>query len=269
VGERTGTIPPTLRKIAAHREKAGRLRAEIIGKLSYPVLLMTIGSGVIAFLLIFVVPVFESTYNEAGVPLPMVTQLLIAVGAVVERYGWLIVAAPVLIWLGLRQLRKNKLLALKIDQRVLQLPLFGNWLRDISVLQLMDVLGNLMEAGFTLPEALGASVDLVRNHAVKRSISALQLAVERGERFSREIERMGEMFPPIVSQLVIVGEQTGHLATAAGHIRSHLEEEINRKTSILVGTLEPVLTLSLAAAIGIILLAIYLPMFDMISTVGG
>lgn len=269
VGERTGAIPDTLRTIAAHREKAGRLRSEIIRKLSYPILLITIGTGVIVFLMIVVVPVFETTYNEAGVPLPMVTQILIAVGNTFRSYGWAIVAVPLAVIVAYKQIRKNEKLALKIDKNLLRLPLFGNWLRDISVLQLMDVLGALMEAGFTLAEALGESAESVGNYAVKQSVARLQSAVHRGERFSREIERMGEMFPPIVSQLVIVGEQTGNLASATLHIRHHLEEEIDRKTNILVGTLEPVLTISLAAAIGTILLAIYLPMFDMINTVGG
>ena len=249
VGERTGTVADTLRNIAEHREKSGKLRSEVIRKLSYPFLLITVGSGVIAFLLMYVVPVFQQTYDDAGVPLPMVTQVLIASGHLAKRYIWLLVAAPVLLGVLIRQLRKSQELAMKMDQGLLQLPLFGNWLRDISVLQLMDVLGNLMEAGFTLAEALGESAESVGNRAVKHSVEQLQSAVNRGERFSREIERMGEMFPPIVSQLVIVGEQTGNLARATGHIRSHLEEEIERKTNILVGTREPVLTISLAAVI--------------------
>jgi type IV pilus assembly protein PilC len=199
----------------------------------------------------------------------MVTQVLIAVGSATRSYGWAAIALPLLLLVGLKQARKNAQFALRIDAAVLKLPLFGNWLRDISVLQLMEVLGNLMEAGFTLAEALGESADTIGNYAVKRNAHRLQSAVHRGEKFSREIERMGEMFPPIVSQLVIVGEQTGNLANATVHIRHHLEEEIDRKTNILVGTLEPVLTLTLATAIGTILLAIYLPMFDMISTVGG
>ena len=95
----------------------------------------------------------------------------------------------------------------------------------------------------------------------------LQNAVRRGEKFSRELERHGDMFPPIVSQLVIVGEQTGKLTGATSHICDHLQREIERKTNIFVGTIEPTLTICLAAAVAVILLAIYLPMFDMVNTI--
>jgi type IV pilus assembly protein PilC len=131
----------------------------------------------------------------------------------------------------------------------------------------MEVLGSLMEAGFTLADALGETVQSVQNRAVRQSVRDLQSAVRRGERFSRELERHGDMFPPIVSQLVIIGEQTGKLAGATSHICAHLQREIQRKTNLFVGALEPTLTIVLAAAVAMILLAIYLPMFDMINTI--
>jgi type IV pilus assembly protein PilC len=131
----------------------------------------------------------------------------------------------------------------------------------------MEVLGSLMDAGYNLAEALGEAAQAVGNRAIRESVRDLQNAVRRGETFSRELERHGETFPPIVSQLVIVGEQTGTLAKAATHIRDHLQREIERKTNIFVGTIEPTLAISLAAAIAAILLAIYLPMFDMVNTI--
>jgi type IV pilus assembly protein PilC len=124
-----------------------------------------------------------------------------------------------------------------------------------------------MTAGFTLAEALRQTADSVGNRAFRRGVRNLQLAVERGERFSREIERSADLFPPIVNQLVIVGESTGGLTKATLDICDHLRREIERKTNIMVGALEPILTISLASAIALILLAIYLPMFDMVNTI--
>jgi type IV pilus assembly protein PilC len=154
-----------------------------------------------------------------------------------------------------------------MDAAILRAPVFGNWLRDIAVLQLMEVLGSLMEAGYNLAEALGEAGQAVSNRAIRQGVRDLQNAVRRGEKFSRELERHGETFPPIVSQLVIVGEQTGTLTRATSHIRDHLQREIERKTNIFVGTIEPTLTIGLAGAIAAILLAIYLPMFDMVNTI--
>jgi type IV pilus assembly protein PilC len=154
-----------------------------------------------------------------------------------------------------------------MDHAVLRTPVFGKWLRDMAVLQVMDVLNNLMTAGFTLAESLRQTADSVSNRAVRQGVRNLQQAVERGERFSRELERHHDLFPPIVNQLVIVGESTGQLTKATLDICNHLRREIERKTNIMVGMLEPILTISLAAAIAVILLAIYLPMFDMVNTV--
>jgi len=151
----------------------------------------------------------------------------------------------------------------------LRWPLFGNFFRDLAVLQFMDVLGNLLESGYTVVEALGGSVDAISNRAVRKSVAELQSAVTRGERFSRELDRQGDLFPPVVSQLVIVGEKTGNLAKASNFIREHLRREIERTTNILVGTIEPILTIGMACMIGMILLAIYLPMFDMIGAMNG
>jgi type IV pilus assembly protein PilC len=267
VGEHAGTLSETLTTIARHREDGFRLRSEIVRKLAYPTLLVVMGSAVIVFLLTYVIPVFEETYAKAHVELPFITQLLIAIGGLTKEYGWIFLALGAVTAIALPQIRKRPELAHKMDAAILNLPGLGNWLRDVAVLQLMEVLGSLMEAGYTLAEALGESSQAVRNRVIRQSARDLQSAIRRGERFSREIERHGETFPPIVSQLVIIGEQTGTLTRATSHIRDHLQREVERKTNVLVGTIEPVLTISLAAAIGVILLAIYLPMFDMVNTI--
>ena len=267
VGEHSGTLSETLTTVARHREDAHKLRSEIVRKLAYPMLLMVMGSAVIMFLLTYVIPVFEETYDNAKVPLPFITKLLIAVGGAAKSYGWIALGLVAVSVLAIRQLRKRPDLAYKMDAAILRSPMIGNWLRDIAVLQLMEVLGSLMEAGYNLAEALGEAAQAVGNRAIRQSVRELQNAIHRGEKFSRELERHEEMFPPIVTQLVIVGEQTGKLNRATSHIREHLQREIERKTNLFVGTIEPTLTISLAAAIAAILMAIYLPMFDMVNTI--
>ncbi len=267
VGEHSGRLGETLTTIARHRENSHRLQSEIVRKLAYPGLLVVMGSAVIMFLLTYVIPVFEETYSKANVPLPFITKLLIAVGGFAKSYGWIVLGLAAAAALVIAQLRKRNDLASKIDAAILRAPVLGHWLRDIAVLQLMEVLGSLLEAGYNLAEALGEAGKAVSNRSIRQSVRELQNAIRRGERFSRELERHGETFPPIVSQLVIVGEQTGTLTRATTHIRDHLQREIERKTNLFVGTIEPTLTISLAAAIAAILLAIYLPMFDMINTI--
>ncbi len=266
LAERSGTLAATLKKLSSSRNKTAELKQQVIKQLAYPGLLIVVGSGLITFLLLYVVPVFEQTYSDVGAPLPMITQVLIGFGAFVKRFGLYIAGGVILTVVTIKRLRKRDDFAYQMDLALIRMPMLGNWFRDMAVLQLMEVLQNLMEAGYTLAEALRETADSVSNRAVKRGVSDLQRAVQQGERFSRELERHEGMFPPIVNQLVIVGESTGQLTRATNDICDFLRKEIERKTGLMVGTLEPVLTIGLAAAIAVVLLAIYLPMFDMVNT---
>ncbi|MEO1497197.1 MAG: type II secretion system F family protein [Planctomycetota bacterium] len=268
VGERSGALADALSKIADQREKAGRVQEDIVKKLAYPVVLALVGTAVVGFLLAYVVPVFEETYRSANVPLPSITRVMISVGGFAKGYWWAVAGAVVGLPLVISQLRKREPIAFALDTRLLKVPLLGPWLRDVALLQLMEVIGTLMEAGFTLAEALQEAAGSVGNRAMKRGVSDLHRAVQRGERFSREVERHADLFPPMVSQLIIIGEQTGELTRSTQHIRSLLHEEIERKSDVAIGVIEPTLTMSMAGAVAVILMAIYLPMFDMISTVG-
>ena len=267
VGERSGTLVETLHHLSKHRDKSRELRRQIVNKLAYPALLCILGSGLITFLLLYVVPVFEKTYADAGVELPVITQGLMTVGGIARHYVVWFAGLMILGVVTVKQLRKSEVFAGQMDRRMLSLPVVGNLFRNMAVLQVMEVLNNLMTAGFTLADALKETADSVSNRAVKQGVRDLQRAVQRGERFSRELERHEELFPPMVNQLVIVGESTGQLNHSTMEICEHLRREIERKTTLMVGALEPVLTISLAAAIAMILLAIYLPMFDMVNTV--
>jgi type II secretory pathway component PulF len=269
VGERSGTMPQTLKRLVDQLELAGNLKETIIKKLAYPVMLVVIGSGAITFMLLFVVPTFEKTYAESGAELPGITKLLISAGQFGTAYGWMILLALITFTGSFIYARTIPAARFWIDKNALRVPVLGNWLKNIAVLQFMEVLGNLMDAGFNVVDALRACIGAIGNRAVRRSVEELHAAILRGERFSAELEKHGDLFPPVVNQLVIIGEKTGTLGKATVDIRAHLRREVERYTNMLIGTIEPVLTIGLATAIGGIILAIYLPMFDMIGAMGG
>jgi type IV pilus assembly protein PilC len=269
IGERSGTIPATLGRIMHQLEHADNLRGQIIKKLSYPALLITAGSGAVTFMLLYVVPTFEGIYSKAGAKLPAITQFLIDVGAFGTTYGWMILLGMVGIVGGIVSIRRSEKGRLWMDTSLLKVPLLGQWFKNLAVLQFMEVLGNLMDAGFTVVEALKSCAGAVGNRAVRQSINEMHDALTNGERFSDELARHSDLFPPVVNQLVIVGEKTGTLSKTTMHIRAHLRREVETYTNVLLGAIEPIMTLGLAGAIGCILLAIYLPMFDMIGAMGG
>lgn len=264
IGEKSGTLPATLERLTQQLEHADNLKSTVIKKLSYPVLLCIAGTGAVSFMILYVVPTFEKTYKESGAKLPGVTQFLIDVGHVAKHYGWMIVLGLIVSVVSWVIARRNPISRLIIDRYLLKVPMVGDCLKNFAVLQFMEVLGNLMEAGFTMADALQSCAKAINNLAVRKSVEELHAAVLRGERFSSELEKHGDLFPPIVNQLIIVGEKTGTLGKATQNIKGHLKREVERYLSIMIGSIEPIMTAGLAAAIGTILLAIYLPMFDMI-----
>ena len=267
-GERAGMIGSSLSRIADQVEKANRVRSQVIRKLAYPMVLIVAGSLAVAFMLVFVIPVFDEIYAEAHVPLPAVTRTLMTAGELAVGYGWIVLLAGIGSVVFIKRARRQEDFATAMDRFLLRLPLLGDWFRNLAVLQFMDVFGDMIQSGFKVIDALDISARSIGNRAVRQSVRDVQAAVNRDERFGRELDQLGDLFPPVVSQLIAVGEQTGSLAEATAEIRRHLEQEIERHTNVMVGTIEPILTISLAAAIAVILLAIYLPMFDMMSAVG-
>ncbi len=264
VAERTGALVETITRITEQLENGANIKALIIKKLTYPVMLSIAGAGSMTFMLLYVVPTFEKMYSEAKAELPAITQFLIVVGRLLTDYlpfvvGGIatIVTLFVLTW-------RNVNGRFRLESVLLKTPLLESWLRSIAILQFIEVLGNLMDSGFTLAEALPHTSKGITNSVVRRSVEDLHKAIVRGERFSRELLKRSHIFPPVVTQLVIIGEQTGTLPTATQQIRVHLRREVERYTNLLTGAIEPVMTIGLASAIGGILMAVYLPMFDMI-----
>lgn len=268
IGEKSGTMPVTIGRIMNQLEHADNLKGQILKKLSYPILLVTAGSGALTFMLLYVVPTFEGVYSESGAELPMITQVLIEVGRLGTTYGWMVLLGVIAFVGSIIGIRKNPKGRLTFDSFMLKVPLLGQFFKNIAVLQFMDVLGNLMDAGFTVVEALESCAKAVGNRAIRKSVLEMHEALTHGEKFSTELGKRGDLFPPVVNQLVVVGEKTGTLQKTTIHIRAHLKREVEDYTNAMLGTIEPVMTAGLATAIGGILLAIYLPMFDMISAMG-
>lgn len=264
VGEKAGTVQTTLLRIVDQLENSSKMKSFIIKKLTYPGLLVTAGAGSVTFMMLCVIPTFQKMYEESGAALPGITELLISVSTFAQNYG-VITGVAIAFAVGLVFAAfKNPTSRLWIDQHALLVPVLGKWLRNLSILQFSETLGNLLGSGFTLVDALPAASRSVSNRYLQEKLLSLHVSLRGGEKFSTAIERENELFPPVVKQLVMVGEKTGRLVEVTEEIRNHLRDDVQKTTSAILGSIEPVLTAGLAVVIGGILLAIYLPMFDMI-----
>ena len=265
--EQAGTAAETLAALASQLEYRLEIRANVIKKVSYPALTLVAGILSVVLMMLFVVPQFQTTFERADIELPLSTRTLIASAGFTKSWGWLIGLAVVGSVVGVVRARRQPDLAFRIDQAFLQIPIIGNLLRDVAVLQFVTVLSRMMSSGFKLVDALGASVESVGNHVMRSAIADLRNAVSRGEKLSVRLERYEGLFPAVIGQLVIIGEQTGNLAKATQSVRRHLARQVERKIDRLVAALEPALTLGLVVVVGTIMLAIYEPMFAMLQTI--
>ncbi len=266
VGEKAGSLQTTLGRIVRQLENSSRIRSFIIKKTTYPMVLLLAGAGSVSFMLTSVIPAFQKMYEQSGATLPGITEFVIGLSSIAHDYGAMVIAFAVALVLGLVAASRQKETRIRMDQMMLNMPLLGIWLRNLAILQFTETLSNLLESGFNLVDALPEAAKSVNNRFMRSRLLGLHRAIRQGERFSVALQREQHLLPPIVKQLVVIGERTGRLSEITAEIHAHLNTEVERKTAALLGALEPVLTTCLAIVIGGILLAVYLPMFDMIGT---
>ena len=268
VGERAGTLAGSLNRVTIQLEDSSNLKSFLIKKLTYPMILVVAGCGAVTFMMLCVIPTFQKMYEESGATLPWITELLIGISTFVATKGWMVAAGIAATVTSVVVALKNPANRRAWDRMLMKLPILGDWFRNIAILQFIEVMGNLMESGFLLVDALPAAASGVKNTYVRSHLQSLHAAIRRGDRFSLAIEKEKELFPPVVKQLVVVGEQTGKLVHTTKEIRVTIRRDVENYTSAMLGAIEPILTAVLALVVGGILLAVYLPMFDMIGQTG-
>ena len=263
VGEQSGSIVESLNRIGNQLERGGEIRGKIVKRLSYPAMIVLAGTGLVVFMMTVVVPQFESVFAESGTALPWVTRLVSQCSRLLFAWGWFAAVMAVSLGVALRWARRKESFAKATDRLLLSIPVIGNWIRDYAVLQFIDTTGIMMDSGFVPADAISASIDGISNRAVRQVIAELSAAVRRGQKFSDELSRRADMFPPTISQLVIVGEQTGRMSEATHGVRSKLRQQLESRIDTAVTLIEPILTLAMAVSIGFIVMAIYMPMLGM------
>ncbi len=263
IGEKSGSLEIAMQRVCEQLERSVALRKRIIKKVSYPALISVAGTGLMIFMVTFVVPEFETVYQGSGVDLPLVTQVVTGTSRQVLRYGWLAIPVIVGFCVALGVVRATPKLAYRMDAFLLKLPIVGPWLRDVAVLQFAETVLSMVQCGFKPVDAVQMSVDCIRNRRVRAAVEQVKASVRRGERLSTELARHEEFFPSTLCQLVSVGEQSGEFAKAMSGTCNHLRERLESRIDASVGLLEPALTIGLAAMIGGIVLSIYMPIFHM------
>ena len=265
-GEVGGVLDTILGRLADYLEDTARLKRKVRGAMVYPVTVFTFAIVAIAVLLIFVIPTFAQFFEGSGVPLPMPTRIVIATSNFMLHWWWAVAAAIGLaMWLA-RAWYRTPEGRLTTDRWLLGVPILGPVLRKAAIARFSRTLGSLVESGVPILEGLEITARTAGNRVIEDAVLASRVSIAGGDTISDPLRRSG-VFPPMVTQMIHVGEHTGGLDAMLVKISDFYEDEVEAAVGALTSIIEPVMIVVLGAIVGGMVVAMYLPIFDLIQTV--
>jgi type IV pilus assembly protein PilC len=266
-GEAGGILDTILQRLANYIEKAVKLRGQVRSALVYPVAVITIAIVVIYIILWKVIPVFATLFESLGTQLPFLTQVIVNVSRFIGNFWWLIIMVVIGGIFAIRQYYQTDAGRYQLDKLLLKAPVIGLLLRKIAVARFCRTLGTLLSSGVAILESLDITARTSGNAVIEEAILKVRKDVEEGKSLAEPLART-EQFPPMVCQMVGVGEQTGAMDTMLSKIADFYEDEVDAAVEGMMALLEPVMIAFLGVVIGTIVVAMYLPMFSLISQIG-
>jgi len=263
-GEAGGILDTILKRLATYIEKAVKLKAQVKSAMIYPIAVITIACVVIGVILWKVIPTFASLFAGLGAELPLPTRIVIALSNNLVRFMPFIIVAFFAIGWAFRTYYATEKGRRVIDQITLKMPILGPILRKIAVARFCRTLSTLMASGVPILDGLDITAKTSGNAIIEDAILTTRKSIERGETIAAPLKETG-VFPGMVVQMIGVGEATGALDTMLGKIADFYEEEVDVAVEGLLTLLEPVMIAFLGGAVGGIVIAMYMPIFDLIS----
>ncbi len=265
-GEAGGILDIILQRLSVYMEKAVKLRSQVKSALIYPTTVISIAVVVVWIILWKVIPVFAQLFAGLGGELPMLTQVIVGMSKWVGRYSWLIIIGiGIVIW-ALRAWHKTERGARVLDGLLLKIPVIGMLLRKIAVARFCRTLSTLVSSGVPILEGLEITAKTSGNAIIQDAIMAVRKAVEEGKTISAPLAETG-VFPPMVVQMINVGEHTGALDQMLSKIADFYEDEVDIAVEGLVKLIEPLMIVVLGGIIGLIVTAMYLPLYTILGQI--
>ena len=263
-GEAGGILDTILQRLAMYVEKSVKLRSAIKSALIYPVSVISMAVLVVGALLKFVVPIFANMFSSMQVDLPLPTKIVIGLSNFVGRFWWVVLLGIILLFFGVREMRKNPKGRFLFDKMMLNIPILGPVLRKIAVARFTRTLGTLITSGVPILEGLAITARTSGNAVLEDALMKVRKAVEEGRTIVDPLKECG-VFPNMVTQMIGVGEATGAMDAMLQKIADFYEDEVDAATKDMLTLLEPVMIGFLGVAVGGIVISLYMPLFSMIS----
>jgi type IV pilus assembly protein PilC len=265
-GEIGGALDTILVRLAVYREKADALTRKVKGAMVYPSVVMTVAIGVTFIMLTYIVPVFAKMFSGLGAELPAPTRFVLSLSGFIRGNILKGVISLVILIVAYRYYSKTPKGRLNIDRAKLKLPLLGNLIRKSSIARFSRTLATLLSSGVSILDALDITARAANNRVVHDAIKRSVLSIAEGETITQPLKE-SKVFPPMVIQMISVGEKTGGLDEMLSKIADFYDEEVDAAVAALTSMIEPVIIILMGIVIGGILIAMYLPMFEIIGKI--
>lgn len=265
-GEAGGILDTILLRLATFLEKNDALVRKIKGAMIYPGVIFSVAGAAIVILLIFVIPTFQSMFESAGIPLPLPTQIVIGMSAFLQAYWWACGAGVIGFVVGIRWWYGTDTGQLALDRLLLAMPILGDLQRKSAVARFTRTLGTLVSSGVSILEGLEITAKTAGNRVIHDAVMGSRASIAGGETIAGPLKESG-VFPPMVVQMINVGEQTGGLDEMLTKIADFYDDEVDTAVEALLAAMEPIMIVVLGVVVGGMIVAMYLPIFDMINAV--
>ena len=265
-GEAGGILDTILGRLAVFLEKNDALVRKVKGAMVYPSVIFSVAAIAISVLLIFVIPVFEKMFASVNLQLPLPTAIVVKLSRFLIGYWWALGAAGAGIFFGLKQYNTTPNGKKNIDTFLLKLPVIGDVIRKSAVSRFTRTLGTLISSGVSILDGLEITAKTAGNRVIHDAVMASRASIAGGETIAAPL-RESNVFPPMVTSMISIGEQTGGLDEMLSKIADFYDEEVDVAVGTLLSLMEPVMIVVLGVVVGGMVVAMYLPIFDMINTV--
>ncbi|HEU4748884.1 MAG TPA: type II secretion system F family protein [Gemmatimonadaceae bacterium] len=265
-GEAGGILDTILMRLATFLEKNDALVRKVKGAMIYPSVIMSVAAIAIIVLLLFVIPVFENMFASVGQALPLPTRIVIAASKFLNAYWWMLGGGFIAFGFLFKRYYASNSGKLVIDRLALRMPVLGDVLRKSAVSRFTRTLGTLISSGVSILEGLEITAKTAGNRVIQDAIMASRASIAGGDTIAQPLQK-SKVFPPMVISMIAVGEQTGGLDEMLSKIADFYDEEVDAAVSNLLSLLEPIMIVFLGVVVGGMVVAMYLPIFDMINAV--
>jgi type IV pilus assembly protein PilC len=266
-GEAGGILDTILMRLAVFMEKNDALVRKVKGAMIYPGVIICVAAIAITVLLVFVIPTFENMFNSAGIELPLPTRIVIGLSRGLKSYWYMLIGAAIAAFVSIKRYYATPGGKLNIDRMMLKMPVLGDVLRKSAVSRFTRTLGTLISSGVSILDGLEITAKTSGNRVIQDAIMESRASIAGGETIAAPLKKSA-VFPPMVISMIAVGEQTGGLDEMLTKIADFYDEEVDAAVSGLLALMEPVMIVFLGVVVGGMVVAMYLPIFDMVNAAG-